>query len=251
MRVIPVIDLLDEQVVHAVGGDRANYRPVSSRLVDTSAPEQVARAFVAALSVAEIYVADLNAITGKAPQWDAIQRVASSGAKLLVDLGAENAEQAGEVLAKMQELRVEGRIVIGLETLSSIEELARIGGTLESRRVVFSLDLRQGKPLTRIAEWHDCSSQLIARAALDAGVASFIVLDLAGVGTEAGVPTLDVCRWLREAAPTAEIISGGGVRTSEDLLAMKQAGCDAALVATALHNLAIGRAEIERLLGEQ
>jgi phosphoribosylformimino-5-aminoimidazole carboxamide ribotide isomerase len=42
-----------------------------------------------------------------------------------------------------------------------------------------------------------------------------------------------------------EIITGGGVATRNDLAILAQAGVDAALVASALHDGRIGRSDIE------
>ena len=63
-----------------------------------------------------------------------------------------------------------------------------------------------------------------------------IVLDLAGVGAEAGVPTIPLCQRLRAVhGPEIEIITGGGVRNADDLRALEAAGVDGVLVASALH----------------
>jgi phosphoribosylformimino-5-aminoimidazole carboxamide ribotide isomerase len=62
------------------------------------------------------------------------------------------------------------------------------------------------------------------------------VLDLARVGMGEGVGTEPVCRSLRCIDPKLQIISGGGVRGLGDLESLAQAGCDAALVASALHD---------------
>jgi phosphoribosylformimino-5-aminoimidazole carboxamide ribotide isomerase len=63
-----------------------------------------------------------------------------------------------------------------------------------------------------------------------------IVLDLAQVGVDAGISTLELCRHLHDTHPSVEIISGGGVRHVDDLTQLASAGCDAALVASALHD---------------
>ena len=44
---------------------------------------------------------------------------------------------------------------------------------------------------------------------------------------------MPLCKAMRREMPEIEIISGGGVRTFDDLLLMQQSGCDAALVAMA------------------
>jgi phosphoribosylformimino-5-aminoimidazole carboxamide ribotide isomerase len=63
-----------------------------------------------------------------------------------------------------------------------------------------------------------------------------IVLDLAQVGMGQGVGTQCLCRTLRCLAPELQIVAGGGVRGPDDLDSLERAGCDAALVASALHD---------------
>jgi phosphoribosylformimino-5-aminoimidazole carboxamide ribotide isomerase len=64
MRVVPVLDLKGGHVVHGVGGRREEYRPVVSRLTDSSAPADVATAFRDRFGLSELYVADLDDIAG-------------------------------------------------------------------------------------------------------------------------------------------------------------------------------------------
>ena len=52
MLVIPVLDLLDGQAVHAVRGRRDDYRPIRSLLAATSEPLALAPALVAASAAA-------------------------------------------------------------------------------------------------------------------------------------------------------------------------------------------------------
>jgi phosphoribosylformimino-5-aminoimidazole carboxamide ribotide isomerase len=78
-----------------------------------------------------------------------------------------------------------------------------------------------------------------------------IVLDLAGVGEDAGVRALDVCRRAAKMANTRgtplQLVSGGGVRGIDDLAALADAGCSAALVASALHDGRIAAADVAEL----
>ena len=56
------------------------------------------------------------------------------------------------------------------------------------------------------------------------------------VGMNDGVGTERLCRDLRSADPDLQIIAGGGIRSAGDLRSLETAGCDAALVASALHD---------------
>src|SRR4051812_48567999 len=65
MDVIPVIDVGHGQAVAAVGGHRANYRPLQSPLAAGSDPVEVARGFTALFPFRVLYVADLDGIEGR------------------------------------------------------------------------------------------------------------------------------------------------------------------------------------------
>jgi len=56
------------------------------------------------------------------------------------------------------------------------------------------------------------------------------------VGVAGGTRTLTLCRNIRGEFPDIELTAGGGVRGIDDLRALADAGCDAALVASALHD---------------
>ena len=137
---------------------------------------------------------------------------------------------------------------MGLESLVSpaaLRELVRIIGR---EACLFSLDLKNGLPLTKIDAWRSFTPRQIAEEALAAGVRRFIVLDLADVGIGAGTSTLDFCRTFYDDHGDGgiELIAGGGVRNFADLECLADAGCSAALVASALHDGRLGKEDIDR-----
>jgi phosphoribosylformimino-5-aminoimidazole carboxamide ribotide isomerase len=69
-----------------------------------------------------------------------------------------------------------------------------------------------------------------------------IVIDLARVGTGRGIDVGLLSR-IHSAAPTPGLVAGG-LRGWDDLVQVAKAGCNAALVATALHDGRISAAEI-------
>jgi phosphoribosylformimino-5-aminoimidazole carboxamide ribotide isomerase len=242
-RVIPVLDLLGGQVVRGIAGRREEYRPIESRLCRTSAPVDVAQALAKAFGFREAYVADLDAIAGAEPAWDAYRAIAESGLQLLVDAGL----CSNVTLTRFVTCRDEGWLaaaIVGLETLPSIDFLAQCVAELGSERIVFSLDLKEGQPISRLPEWQEADPFAIATQAFEVGVKRMVILDLARVGTSTGVGTEDLARRIRAAKPDVELIGGGGVRGVDDLRALAGAGYDAALVASALHDGRLTREQI-------
>ncbi len=241
MRVIPVIDLMGGQVVRGIAGRRDEYRPIRSKLVADSQPATAARAFVEQFGFQTAYVADLDAIAfvGDEPPLFAAcyQRIAECGLSLWLDAGIGTAAAARRLQAILEPLPIDVQIVIGLESLQAPDALTEIVEVLGRARSIFSLDLQDGMPQTKISRWSSANPVELAYRALAHGLSRLIVLDLADVGMNGGTRTLATCRQIREAYGAAvELIAGGGVRGGKDLLALKDAGCDAALVASALHD---------------
>jgi phosphoribosylformimino-5-aminoimidazole carboxamide ribotide isomerase len=238
MRVVGVIDLKDGVAVHAVRGERERYRPVSSVLVaDGGDPLALARALRSELGLDELYVADLDAITGAGGN-DAIIGALAREMRVMVDAGVSEPERARALL----DLGVH-RVIVGTETLPGPDALDAL---LRLRSVVLSVDLRDGALLSP-------DPGLAGLPALDAvgrlhrpEVREAIVLDLARVGSGAGLD-IELIAELHAAFPDVEFLAGGGVRNAADLRALAAAGAAGALVATALHTGVIGPRELAAL----
>jgi HisA/HisF family protein len=240
VRILPVIDLEGGAVVHAVRGERGRYRPVRTCLSRDRDPLSVARAFRAQLGLDELYVADLQAIVGGPPQREEIAALARE-TRVLVDAGVSDVAGVRALLA----LGCAG-VVIGTETLADLMALRLIRAEWPEAALVVSLDMRDGRILAR-DRGLAALGPLEAMAVLtDAGAHTVIVLDLGRVGT-AGGADLALVAALSARFPEVELLAGGGVRDAEDLRALAAAGAAGALVATALHSGAIGRAQLSEL----
>jgi phosphoribosylformimino-5-aminoimidazole carboxamide ribotide isomerase len=240
MRVIPVIDLKSGAAVHAVRGERERYRPLRSEIVSGSDPVRVARAVRDALGLDELYVADLDAITGGPPHHDVLAALAPD-ARVMVDAGAADAAAVRPLL----ELGV-ARVVVGTETLAGRAALDRLRTELPDAPLVLSLDLRARRVLSPDPGLAGLgAAEALARLG-PSGVPEVIVLDLARVGSGAG-PDVALVRELHVRFPELDLLAAGGVRDGADLRALAEAGAGGALVATAIHRGGIGRAELRSL----
>lgn len=244
MRVIPVLDLMAGRAVRASRGLRETYAPAGSVLVPEDAvgdPLALARAYRDGLGCDEWYVADLDAITGAAPQRALVRALAGLGGRLLVDAGVAAPDRARGVLTDGGGA---ARVVVGLETLPSFAALEQVVRAVGGERVVFSLDLREGRPVRLPGAPHHGAPLELARAAADAGAAAILVLDLARIGSGAGV-NLDLVAAMRRGHPAGELLAGGGIASRGDFERLADVGCDAVLVASALHDGGLGTADIE------
>src|SRR5262249_31220252 len=134
-------------------------------------------------------------------------------------------------------------LVAGLETLTGPSTLVDLIGTVGPVRLVFSLDLKNGQPLASLA-WATANVWAVAEIALTAGVRRVVVLDLARVGVGDGTGTEDWCRRLKKAEPGLEVLAGGGIRGPDDLRRLRDCGVDGVLVASALHDGRLTRADV-------
>jgi phosphoribosylformimino-5-aminoimidazole carboxamide ribotide isomerase len=234
MRVVPVIDLKDGAAVHAVRGERERYRALGRD------PLALARAFRSELGLDELYVADLDAISGEGDHSASIAALARE-ARVMVDAGVGEPERARALL----DLGAQ-RVVAGTETLTGPDALDGLLAELPEGAVVLSVDLRDGRALSPHPRLAGLPALDVLARLRRAGLREAIVLDLARVGSGAG-PAVGLIAEIHAAFPDLGLLAGGGVRDVGDLRALGDAGAAGALVATALHRGVIGPRELARL----
>ena len=234
MRCIFVLDILNGAVVHALRGERRSYRPITefSSIVSTSEPLGVLRE----LCPREVYVADLNQITGKGDNLAAIGEI-SRMARAMADIGISQ-------LTNLDRLPPAVTPVLGTETASfslieeAAAELIRRGG-----RALVSIDMKKGRLLTDDPglAGQDPISLLKSLNRLD--LEAVILLDLERVGASTGLDTV----FLKAAAEASRhpLILGGGIKGEADLEALEDLGFAGALLATAVHNGRIPLSKIQ------
>ena len=243
--VVGVIDLRHGDAVRAKGGKRDDYQPietVAGEAVSRGDARALARCYVERFGLGRMYVADLDAIEGRPPQAAIVRSLIPSAASVWLDAGVASVEDARRAL----QCGVE-RVIVGLETLPSFETLESICEHAGPDRVVFSLDLRNGQPIATTCELAQQSPEELAARAADAGVAAVLVLDLARVGSSAGVDLALMTRLRSRISPLSFYV-GGGARSIADIEQLQRAGCSGALVATALLDGQITKRDLDLFL---
>lgn len=232
MRLIPVIDLLRGQAVHAVKGEREHYQPLKSVLCDSSDPLLVADAFRNRLGLNEIYVADLAAIqsSDRTSHRTVISALArTEEITIILDAGVSDLETIRTWIDHGV-----NKVVVAAETLSEWDNVQSIPSLIDPDRLVFSLDLR-GRRILSQCPVLAAMPPLEALAHLEsAGWREVLLLDLERVGSEVGVDR-NLAAKARAEFPDLDLLLGGGVTNLGELAELKSLGIAGVLVATAFH----------------
>ena len=241
MNLIPVIDLMQGQVVRAVRGNRQAYQPIVSALCDSSDPLTVAKILCEHCATRHLYVADLDALLGGPAQVAVLRALlqALPELELWLDAGFASAAAAQTLRAELGAVAERVVPVFGSESLASRAELERcFGGDFSAAGVsasalanglegeaVLSLDRRDGQRLDAAGCW-DAPALWPKRV---------IVMTLERVGSDAG-PDLETLASVQQRSPATFIVGAGGIRNPGDLARARAAGAGAWLVASALHD---------------
>jgi phosphoribosylformimino-5-aminoimidazole carboxamide ribotide isomerase len=230
LQVIPVIDLMGGEVVHARRGDRGSYGPLVSPLSPTSDPVDGVRGLLSVYPFPTLYVADLDAIQNNGDNLRTLRRIRDEFPTL--EVWVDNGAADAGALDAFIEADL-GAPVIGSESQHDDALIARHRG---SPRIVLSLDFR--------GDEFQGPRDILAEPAL--WPQRVIVMTLARVGSGAG-PDLERLASIRSIAGGREIYAAGGVRNAADLRALEERGVSGALIATALHEGRIGAADLRAI----
>lgn len=245
MRLIPVLDILGGQVVHAVAGRRNEYRPLTTRWTRSCQPIDVARALHDAYGFSEFYVADLDGILHERPNRKTIQLLLGLGFRLWLDAGFRNLQQVRQWLAE-----IPCQPVLGLETFTLGDAYCGSADAvlekLATRPALCSLDSRAGKLLVAEPCWRSSSVARVVQWWCERGWRHFLALDLAAVGTGQLHWSLQLLHAAQAAAQASSDrrkspvlpcwYLGGGVRCLDDLHLLAGQNLDGVLLASALHD---------------
>jgi HisA/HisF family protein len=225
MFLIPVVDLMQGQVVRAVRGDRSNYRPIVSTLCAGSDPVTLAGVLCRHCDSRVLYVADLDALLGGGAQVETLRAIlqAQPERELWLDAGFADAAQAEALAAALGDAARRVVPVFASESLRSSEAFQR--AVTDREHTILSLDRRGGERLDAAGCW-EATRHWPTRV---------IVMTLERVGADAG-PDLGTLHEVQRRSPTTRLIGAGGIRHAADLEAAHAAGAHAWLVASALHD---------------
>jgi phosphoribosylformimino-5-aminoimidazole carboxamide ribotide isomerase len=225
---LPAIDLRAGRVVRLRSGD------FGAETVFSDDPVEVARGFAAA-GADGLHIVDLDgALSGGTRQADPIGRIVAAvgeGVGCEVAGGLRDAKAVAAALGAGAR-----RVVIGTAALLRPAFSAELVTAHGGDRIVVALDVRDGVAVGDA--WQAGATGLPVEEALarlaDEGVATFEVTAIARDGSMAG-PDLELLERLVRLG-RGRIIASGGIRSIEDLLAVRAIGCVGAIVGRALYD---------------
>lgn len=225
MKIIPVIDLKDGEVVHARQGNREHYQPINTGLCKSSDIFQVIEAFLGVYEFDTFYIADLNAITDQGEHGHLITNVLTRFPHITfwIDKGYQKYDQSTQYPGNA--LPVLGSESYQNETISELKAY--------KNNFILSLDYSRSTTLGAASLFSDSTFW----------PKNIIIMTLDRVGSSHG-PDLGKLTEFSKHHPDKNFIAAGGIRNKQDLMTLSEAGIQLALVASALHSGAIKTEDI-------
>ncbi|MFM2358568.1 MAG: 1-(5-phosphoribosyl)-5-[(5-phosphoribosylamino)methylideneamino]imidazole-4-carboxamide isomerase [Bacteroidota bacterium] len=225
MTIIPAIDLINGCCVRLTQGDYHQQKTYNSN------PVEVALAFEKA-GIKRLHVVDLDgAKQGRLINLPVLKAIADT-TNLIIDFGGgiktqEDVEQVLEAGAAMATI---GSIAVKQPAL--VQEWIRLFG---ANKILLGADVLNGT--IRVNGWQqDSGIQLFnfLNEMLHAGITQFFCTDISKDGLLQG-PAITLYQQIKEKYPQLFCIASGGVSNFNDLVLLKAAGCDAAIVGKAFY----------------
>ncbi len=209
MDLILAMDLKNNLVVHGKSGHRAEYKPLDWGRSPTAEPV----GFVKAIAPKYLYIADIDRIQGTGSHDRIIAECARQVSRCYADRGCRSPDDF------LNGYHITN--VVGTETAG--QDLMQYGGGF------LSLDMKNGRVIPS-----GRTPVEMLRQANGWKFPGCILLNIQAVGTETGLDP-ELLETLR-AAYHRNLFYGGGIATIADLLMLREAGFDGAVVATAVHH---------------
>jgi phosphoribosylformimino-5-aminoimidazole carboxamide ribotide isomerase len=229
-QIIPVIDLMHGQVVHAKHGQRNQYLPIESALCPSSEPLVVADSLMKLYPFQTVYIADIDAIQRTGNNNTHIQNIAKAHPYTMFWL------DAGAPTPSLNLKNI--KMVVGSESIDCLEKYL----DFKSAHIL-SLDYNHQGALG-LPELHETSNFWPEEV---------ICMTLNAVGSNNGVDIarLEQISYLGKVKtnPT-KVYAAGGIRNIEEIQKLADVGLSGALVATALHSERITKIDIIKFYAE-
>jgi phosphoribosylformimino-5-aminoimidazole carboxamide ribotide isomerase len=235
MQVIPSIDIINGESVRLLKGDYGEQTTYAVR------PKEVARQYIAA-GARSLHVVDLDgAKKGHVQNWVTITEILSlEGAEIQVGGGIRTHAEIERLLSAGAK-----RVVLGSLVIKAPDVLSGLAETFGPEHFCIALDLKDGR--LAYQGWLKSSRTELAEIVSkgeECGIRQFLSTDISKDGMLGG-PNTQLYASLVQRFPNVSWLASGGVNSSRDIVALKQAGVSGAVVGKALFE---GVVRLEELL---
>ena len=229
MLIIPVLDISQGVVVHAICGDRSSYKPIQSSISKDSKPESVLSSFFELYPFQTIYIADLDSIQGKDSQSELINKLAFDykDCQFWLDAGIK------QIYNKLDYKCSNIKFILGTENNFSLDEYDQL--LQNNPELILSLDFDKNGLMLN-SEILNYSSYWPKKV---------IVMMLNLIGSNKGIDKFTLEKIIK-LNRTSELYSAGGIKdisNVHELTKMNMKGC---LISTALHQKKITSIELNK-----
>jgi len=238
-KIIPVLDILNSTVVHAVRGERKKYKPLRTNLFDSCDPLKILEEFKHKYDFSEFYIADLDAIMKKQPNLELLAKILKiPNIKIIIDPGIKSSED----IYLFSKYSVE-KLILGLETIESIDIILKCLEIIGYPKTIISVDMYKEKIRTKIRLFHTQATLNVINLIKKLGISTIILLDLFKVGQKlGGIPPLYL--QIRKFFD-GQIFVGGGIKDLNDIKKYQSENFDGVLLGTALYDETIKIKELK------
>jgi len=241
-KIIPVVDILNSKVVHAIKGERDKYNLLKTYLTNSSEPIDIINIFKNKFKLSTLYIADLDAIMKQKPNFAILNELSKlKDVEIMIDPGITIYEDILEFL----EYNIK-YIIIGLETLDSLETLRTIVNRLGNQNVILSIDMYKQKLLTRIESFQNQDPLKIISIIQKLEINQIILLDLYSIGQKlGGISSLYLK--IKENFD-GDVYVGGGIKDYNDIVLYYRNNFSGVLIGTALYDGSIKPQKLSEII---
>jgi phosphoribosylformimino-5-aminoimidazole carboxamide ribotide isomerase len=238
MEIIPAIDIINGKCVRLTEGDYAR------KQVYADDPLEMAKKFEGA-GMRRLHLVDLDgARAGKVTNWPVLESIAANTA-LQVDFG-------GGIKTEQELQRVldagAWQATIGSLAVKNPEMLTAWVDAYGPEKFLLGADVKgEYIAISGWLETTDVSIYDFLAGWLEKGIRTVFCTDVAKDGKLEG-PSVALYRTILEQFPSLPLIASGGVSSMDDLYALQETGCAAAIVGKAIYENRISLKELQQFI---
>ena len=235
MRIIPAIDIIDGKCVRLSQGD------YNSKKIYNENPLEVAKAF-ADHGIEYLHLVDLDGAKSRHVVNHKVLEQIASKTSLKIDFGGGlKSDEDLRIAFECGAQQVTGGSIAVKEPEVFLSWIEKFG----SKKIILGADAKGNK--VAVSGWLEESEQELLpfiQEYSEKGVKYVICTDISKDGMLQG-PSFDLYREILEENSDLKLIASGGIATFDDLPALKEIGCEGAILGKAIYENRISLKELE------